>query len=164
MHKSVKDYVQKWSTELELTSPDKTIVEFGSLDENGTVRDMFKGKYVGVDMREGKGVDMVHNTNDTSWLYWELPETDCVLWLETMEHDLLFWETINTAWSILKEGGYLIVTTRGIGFPLHNFPKDYYRFTVDVFTQLFEHYAFAAIHITQDPQKDHPGVFGVFKK
>lgn len=163
MHKSVQDYVQKWATELGLTAPDKRIIEFGSYNENGTVRDMFKGEYIGVDMRQGPGVNIVHNTNDPLILYWPYSYSHCVLWLETMEHDLFFWKTLDNIKLLMGDGGYVIATTRGTGFPLHNYPSDYYRFTVASFNELFKSYGFEVIDIQLDPQKDHPGVFGVFK-
>lgn len=61
---------------------------------------------------------------------------DGVLYLETMEHDRTFWLTLAEIGRVLKEGGRLIITTRGIGFPLHNHPHDYYRFTEQFFEEL----------------------------
>ena len=37
----------------------------------------------------------------------------------------------------LKTGGHLIITTPTFGFPLHRFPKDYWRFGEDAFREVF---------------------------
>jgi SAM-dependent methyltransferase len=109
-------------------------LEVGSLDVNGTIRDMFPGTdYTGIDIRPGPGVDQV-----MSGAKLEFPDNsfDGVLYLETMEHDKTFWLTLSEIARVLKEGGRLVITTRGIGYPLHNYPGDYFRFTEQVFEEL----------------------------
>lgn len=108
-------------------------LDVGSLDVNGCVRSMFRD-YVGVDMRPGPNVDVVANAH-------ELPfpdeSFDNVLCLEMLEHDEEFWTSIAEMKRVLKPGGTLVVTTRGIHFPRHDYPNDYYRFTGDALRCLF---------------------------
>jgi len=154
MHDSVRNYVTAWREKLSLK--DLKTLEIGSLDVNGGVSDLFPN-HTGTDFREGPGVDIVLN----SWELSKLNGTfDLVLWLETMEHDLKFWLTIDQIRTVLNKGGILIVTTRGINFPFHPHPKDYYRFTKQSFAELFE--GFKPLEITDDLQ--FPGVFGVYQK
>jgi SAM-dependent methyltransferase len=127
MHQSVRDFVSRYPIR-------GRILEVGSLDVNGTIRDMFPGTdYTGIDIRPGPGVDQV-----MSGAKLEFPDNsfDGVLYLETMEHDKTFWLTLSEIARVLKEGGRLVITTRGIGYPLHNYPGDYFRFTEQVFEEL----------------------------
>ena len=127
MHQSVRDFVSQ--------HPIKgRILEIGSLDVNGTIRDLFPGTdYTGIDIRPGPGVDQVMSGANL-----EFPDNsfDGVLYLETMEHDKTFWLTLSEIARVLKEGGRLVITTRGIGYPLHNYPGDYFRFTEQVFEEM----------------------------
>lgn len=78
-------------------------------------------------MRVGDNVDVVANAHS-------LPfdeEFDCVVCLETLEHDDNPFMTIDEAHRVLKIGGYLIVCSPSINFPRHNYPSDYFRFTAD---------------------------------
>ena len=109
------------------------VLEVGSRDVNGSIRDLFLdrrrfGKYVGVDIVEGPGVDIMASGH-------RLPFDDrqfgVVVILEMLEHDAAFWLTLAECWRILRPGGWLIATTRAFGFPRHDHPNDYWRFTVD---------------------------------
>jgi ubiquinone/menaquinone biosynthesis C-methylase UbiE len=113
---------------------DGKVLEVGSLNVNGMMRNYYKD-YIGVDMRSGENVDVIANGH-------QLPfsdETfDKVLSLETLEHDSEFWTTIKELVRVLKVGGKLIITARGIGFPKHDFPNDFYRFTGPSIIHLFQ--------------------------
>lgn len=127
MHQSVREFVSHYPIK-------GRILEIGSYDVNGSVRDLFPDTdYIGIDMREGKGVDKVMNGAKL-----DFPDKsfDGVLYLETMEHDKTFWLTLAEIGRVLKEGGRLIATARGIGFPLHDYPGDYFRFTEQFFREL----------------------------
>jgi SAM-dependent methyltransferase len=127
MHQSVREFVSRYPIK-------GRILEIGSYDVNGSVRDLFPDTdYLGIDMREGKGVDRVMNG---AKLDFDDASFDGVLYLETMEHDKTFWLTLAEISRVLKKGGRLIITARGIGFPLHDYPGDYYRFTKQFFEDL----------------------------
>lgn len=114
-----------------------SILEVGSLNINGGVREFFKDakNYIGIDATGGLGVDKIINSHDIlkSWK----PDTfDIVICLEMLEHDNAPWITINNLSSVLKKGGFLIVSTPTFGFPLHRYPKDYFRFGEDAFRDI----------------------------
>jgi len=109
-------------------------LDVGSFDVNGSVRHLFDD-YIGLDMRAGKNVDVVANAA-------HLPFTDSVfdnvLCLEMLEHDATFWVTVQELKRVLKPGGVLVVTTPSIGFPHHEYPHDYWRFTADALLSLLQ--------------------------
>lgn len=107
-------------------------LDVGSLNVNGCVRDLFDD-YTGLDMRAGPNVDVVANAH-------QIPFPDAtfanVLCLETLEHDDAFWLTVKEMARVLAPGGTLAVTVPGIGFPKHNHPADYWRFTPEALALL----------------------------
>lgn len=87
--------------------PFRRVVEFGSLDINGSPRVLFPGAdYVGVDLQAGRGVDIVADC-----VTWESDvPADVVLCLETLEHASDRPGIIRSAWKALRPGGRLILT------------------------------------------------------
>jgi len=129
-------------------------LEVGSLDVNGSVRSLFHGPYVGIDMRPGPGVDIV-GTADA------LPFPDaafeCVVSTEMLEHDPAPWLSMAEMGRVLQPGGALIITTRGNGFGEHNEPSDYWRFMPAAGTVLMGLAGCTTVLATTDPQV--PGIF-----
>ena len=123
MHTSV----QNWITQIvrDYNLKDLSVLEIGSLDVNGSIRGHFTGQYIGVDFREGPRVDRIMNGHNL-----EFPNQafDVVAAIETLEHDSAFWLTLVEMGRVLKNRGYLIITTRGNGFAEHGHPQDYWRF------------------------------------
>ena len=150
----VEEYKDKYLKEC------KKILEIGSLDINGGVRDLFKDtEYIGIDMQEGKGVDIVMNAHDIKKRF-KRGEFDCVICLETLEHDNLFWITLENIKYVLKFGGFLVVSTPTFGFPLHRYPKDYYRFGEDFYREvLFDPSEYRLLEL--DFVKDFDGNEGI---
>ena len=108
--------------------PKGKVLEVGSLDVNGNIRDLFGGwEYIGVDMRDGKNVDKIVNGHDLLKEF-EPESFDLVVCIDTLEHDVRFWETIENMRGVLKTGGYLVVCVPSLRHPRHNHPNDYYRF------------------------------------
>lgn len=140
---------------------DLNTLEVGSRNYNGTVRGFFNGKYVGIDMEAGNDVDLVARADDIPF-----PDNsfDVVVTTEMLEHDPYFWLSIDEMARVLKSKGYLLLTTRGVGFPLHEYPSDYWRFTEDAIQHLFDQAGLETIELTQDPYPEHPGVFGMAVK
>jgi hypothetical protein len=79
-----------------------------------------------------------------------------------LEHDARVWVSVQEFFRVLKPGGYLIVTTRNIGFPFHEYPHDYWRFTADGLRVLLEWAKFTVLDAKDDWQ-DH-GSFATGKK
>lgn len=156
MHETVQEWVQGRVRTLGLA--DKRTLELGSYDVNGTVRHFFGGEYVGIDMREGPGVDIVARSD-------KIPFPRCyfdvVVTTEMLEHDPFFWETFKEAKRVLRPGGYFLLTTRGLGFELHEYPSDFWRFTEAAIEHLLEWQGFTEIAVEADPV---PGVFAQARK
>jgi SAM-dependent methyltransferase len=114
MHPEAFDFVAKQRAAMDRC---ESVVEFGSLDINGSVRSLFDGcRYVGVDLVAGAGVDVVADASE-----WEPAEAvDCVVSCEVFEH-LADWPAlVAQAADILRPGGKLIVTCAGPGRGPHS--------------------------------------------
>lgn len=113
------------------------VLEVGSYNVNGSIREVFQAgadSYVGIDMTAGPGVDLVLCSHEIDQVW--PPETfDTVLCCEMLEHDPKPWFTVPQMHAALKSGGVLFVSAPTFGFPLHRFPKDYYRFGEDAFRE-----------------------------
>lgn len=134
MISTTHDLVKKFLEEHDLKG--KKVLDVGSLDVNGSLREDFKDcDYTGVDMREGPNVDFVLNGHELSTQFQE--EFDLVVCFDTLEHDDLFWLTLGEMRKVLKSGGWLIIGAPSINHPIHRHPKDYYRFTEDSFQDVF---------------------------
>jgi predicted SAM-dependent methyltransferase len=110
------------------------VVEFGSYDVNGSMRPIFQGcEYIGIDLTEGKGVDVVCSGEQTPF-----PDAsvDAVLSSSNFEHDECFWMTFLEMCRILKPGrGMLYINAPSAG-PYHGYPGDCWRFYKDSWTAL----------------------------
>lgn len=154
MHRSVKEWVADQVDTLSLAGA--SVLEVGSLDVNGSVRNLFRGEYVGLDMREGKGVDVVADASD-------LPFADrsfgVVVSTEMLEHCLKPYEAVREMGRVLTSRGELLLTARGPGFPRHGYPNDYWRFTEADFSAMMHVADVQCVDVRQDPE--FPGVFGL---
>lgn len=129
MHESVLKFVTQNTKMREVQG--KKVLEIGSLDVNGTVRPhlvKFKPKeYVGMDIREGNGVDIV-------WcgelLLRKFPKNsmDMVISTETLEHVKDWKVCISNMKQVCREDGIILLTCRSFGFGEHKEPDDYWRF------------------------------------
>lgn len=85
------------------------VVEFGSRDVNGTVRDLFvTDRYHGIDIEPGPGVDEVANAVIWSPAINETP--DCVVCCEVLEHTEDWRLIVYAAYDALDPGGLFVVT------------------------------------------------------
>jgi SAM-dependent methyltransferase len=140
--------------------PFKSVLEVGSLNINGTIRDAIQSEsYLGVDRQEGPCVDLViDDVLDLTDSY------DAVICCETLEHDINPWRTVEHLKSLLLPGGTLIISTPTFGFPLHRYPIDCYRFGMDAYTHfLFKDYEVIALDTLIDLY-GFPVICGIGKK
>lgn len=102
MHKEAYAYVQKHVAALSFDR----VVEFGSLDINGSVRGLFDcDEYHGIDLQEGPGVDEVADVVD-----WRGEPADAVVCCEVLEHAPDVLGIIESAFVNLKQNGLLVIT------------------------------------------------------
>lgn len=129
MIKQVQDFIEEF---YKLHGPFKDVLDVGSLDVNGSVHEVFirlghEGGFTGMDMRDGKGVDVVLNGHDID-KNWKKPSFDLVLCCDTLEHDDRFWVTVEQMRKVLKPGGWLLITVPSFFHGRHDHPSDYWRF------------------------------------
>jgi len=137
MTPQVRDWV--WN----LQGVEGPVLEVGSYDANGSLRDLFNGmEYVGLDMREGPNVDIVRDIMDP----WE-GAYGTVVCVETLEHIAEPWRAIDTMHSILKPGG-LFAGAWVFNWEIHGHPNDYWRVTPEGFKYLLNRSGFVEIEAT----------------
>lgn len=134
---------------------DLSVLEVGSQDVNGSVRPFFHKEYIGVDIVEGRGVDICAPAHS---LPFDDETFDVVVTTEMLEHDHRFWDSMPEMARVLKPGGTFLLTTRGIGFKYHGSPEhgfaDYWRFTQDsIFYLMHDLAGLGQVEITEDPRK-----------
>ena len=113
----------------------KKVLEVGSLDINGSVREFFTDcAYIGIDLGEGDGVDKVVNIVD----FPGRNEYDVVISTETLEHDKQWVSSLHAMYDLLQPNGLLVITCAAPNRPEHGttrtgsadaspFTADYYR-------------------------------------
>jgi len=84
-----------------------------------------KAKFVGLDMQDGPGVDVVASAEKIPF-----PDNsfDLIYCLETMEHAEKPWLVSNEIERILKPDGVAIISSQQ-NFPIHMHPSDNFRYT-----------------------------------
>ena len=105
-------------------------------------RDLARGSWTGMDMQPGPGVDVVsdlHNLPD-EWL----GRFSGVLCSEVMEHVARPWVALPRLCSVIRPGGWMVVTTL-FAFPEHGFPDDYYRYSRSGLKLLLEDAGFESV-------------------
>ena len=129
MHKSAYEIGGKfisryWSSSM------SSVLEIGSMDVNGTLRDHQppQSQWTGVDLEAGKGVDIVLDSSHT------LPFTDAsfdlVIASSVFEHDPFFWKTFTEMVRVTKPNGFIYISAPSNGV-VHRYPLDIYRFYPD---------------------------------
>ena len=93
-----------------------TVLEVGSLNINGTLRDFFTDcTYTGIDVAEGLCVDIVCQGQ-----HFRSPEPfDVVISAEMMEHNPFWAETFENMVALTRSGGLLAFTCAGRDRPEH---------------------------------------------
>lgn len=107
----------------------------------GPYSDLFPNR-VGLDVYEGPAVDYVgdvHNLN-----MFKDKEFNCIIMTEVLEHLHSPQIAVKELNRILKKNGKLILTTRFI-FPIHDYPKDYFRFTESGLRELLKDFKIVEI-------------------
>jgi len=106
------------------------VVEIGSQDVNGTLRDACPSnfEYVGVDFQEAKGVDIV--LTDPYSLPFEDESVDIILSSSCFEHSDMFWLVFLEILRVLKPNGLFYLNVPSAG-SFHRYPVDCWRFYPD---------------------------------
>lgn len=138
-----------------------TVLEVGSRNVNGSYRGLIEPcvEYVGVDMVGGPGVDVLCDATNLDQAIGER-QFDLVICTEMLEHAQHWAEVIHNLKVAVKPGGHLAVTTRSPGFPKHDYPGDWWRFTQDHMRDMFADFEILAL----ESERNEPGVFMYARK
>lgn len=153
MRHSIKRFVKICSDVLPIIEP---IYEFGAMQVAGQegvadLRPYFNGKeYVGADISEGLGVDVILNLHDI-----DLPSESVgtIIACDTLEHVEYPRLAINEIRRILKPQGVLIMSSV-MDWPIHGYPHDYWRFTPEGFRSLLS--CFPSVYVDWNGNNDKP--------
>jgi SAM-dependent methyltransferase len=140
----------------------KDILEVGSRNVNGSLRDFITqfspNSYFGIDMEQGQGVDYVLSIHNLTRKFGQ-EKVDLLICTEVMEHVQDWQEAILEMKLFVKIGGSILLTTRSKGFKRHEYPADYWRYSLDDMKRIFADFEIEMI--AEDGQA--PGVF-IFAK
>lgn len=131
----------------------KDIIEVGSYNVNGSasfeLKKRLPNSYVGVDIAPGPCVDKICNVTDLISEFGKF-SFDYVITTEMMEHVEDWRAAIRNLKGICRLGGHILITTRSYGFPLHNYPNDWWRFEWDDMLAIFADCDIVSVQ--KDPQ------------
>ncbi|WP_186442517.1 class I SAM-dependent methyltransferase [Lysobacter antibioticus] len=91
-----------------------------------TNRDLARGRWTGIDMQAGQGVDLVADMHALP-PEWE-GRFSGVVCSEVLEHVARPWLALPELRRVMAPGSLLVVTTL-FAFPEHGYPDDYYRYS-----------------------------------
>lgn len=119
MHRDALDWVSFSFQKNKKDQQNIKVLEFGSLDINGSVRSILQSisdLYIGVDMQQGAGVDVICNAVDfdSDTLF------DVVVCCEVFEHTPEWRDIINNSYRLMCDGGLFIATMAGEGRFAHS--------------------------------------------
>ncbi len=138
------------------------ILEIGSLQVQGqesisNLRVFFNGmKYIGCDISEGPGVDIVMDVHNLSF---QDNSIGTIIIVETLEHIENPIRVMEEIYRVLKNEG-LVVMTSSMNFGIHNYPSDYWRFTPQGFLLLLKKFNAKIVGFQGNPLNPH-SVFGI---
>lgn len=136
----------------------KRVIEVGSLDVNGSLRPVLEAwepaEYVGVDILEGPGVDVVCGVENLVERF-GAGSFDLVVSTELLEHVRDWRGAVANVKNVCRPQGIILITTRSYGFPYHGYPHDFWRFELQDMEHIFSDCQVVAL------QEDclSPGVF-----
>lgn len=108
MHKRVKLYCEQVKEEFPRFFTNVHVLDVGSLDVNGNNRYLFdKSTYIGVDIKEGKNVDIVCPCHK---LDFKDESFDVIISTEMLEHDPYWYESLRKMSKMLKPDGLLLLS------------------------------------------------------
>lgn len=116
----------------------KRVIEIGSKQYGSTIpwRKFFPGvDYVGIDMQEGEGVDLVLDIAQPDAA---LPEpADLLICCSVLEHVKRPWIAADSIERMVRPGGFVYVAVPWV-WRYHPYPDDYWRFSFNGIRELFQ--------------------------
>lgn len=157
-HPEHGQFVQQTLRKNEWARKGARVLEFGSYDVNGSTRQFFEepALYMGVDHREGPGVDVVSLFHE---FIWGGEPFDVFVCCNTLEHDPHWQESLANGFKYLRPGGLFLFTVPH-GYPEHEMecsPKPGYYHNIkagDLFERM-PHGAKMDFHALAEPPETH---------
>lgn len=110
MHPEISVFVESVKKKYPEMFENKSVLEVGSQNINGTVRTHFKNcTYIGTDLGAAKGVDVIHDITTGSYP----GKFDVVISSEMLEHCEDWRRALTNMYNNVKEGGLFILTCAG---------------------------------------------------
>lgn len=116
-HKQQLDFVQSVKQQFPNYFVKSNVLEIGSLDINGSVRQFFTNcAYIGLDIGPGPGVDVVGLGHE-----YDMPDStfDCVISCECFEHDPYYEKTFTNMIRLCRSGGLILFSCATVGRAEH---------------------------------------------
>ena len=136
----------------------RDVLEVGAFDVNGSVRPHIEALrprvYIGTDMLPGPGVDEVIPAESLIYNY-EPDRFWLVVSTEMLEHAELWQDAVWNMMAVTAPGGVMVVTAAAPGFPRHDWPGDYWRFSIEDFARIWDGWFIE--DLSSHPV--HPGTF-----
>jgi SAM-dependent methyltransferase len=120
-HAAQREFVELISRHMSSYFSHTAVLEVGSLDINGSVRDFFDDcRYTGIDVAAGKGVDLVCQAQE-----YDAPDDsfDLIISCEAMEHNPHWVATFANMVRMSKPGGLVVMTCATTGRAEHGTPR-----------------------------------------
>jgi len=162
MRPSIKQFVKICGETLPIQEP---IYEFGSMQVPGQegfadLRPCFPGKkYIGADISQGTGVDVILNLHNISL---QSGSVGTVISCDTLEHVEYPRKALSELYRILSPGGILIISSVML-YNIHAAPNDYWRFTPEGFKSLLSQFPSSYVDWNGNEENPHT-VIGVGMK
>lgn len=139
-------------------------LEVGSYDIQGGFRaltDLHGGfrEYIGVDLREGPGIDVVCEAERLVESFGE-SRFDLVIASELLEHVRDWPAVLSNLKNVCKPNGVILISTRSRGHPYHASPYDFWRYELDDIAAVFSD----CEELRLEPDTVKPGVFAAFRR
>jgi SAM-dependent methyltransferase len=119
----------------------KRVIEIGSYDVNGEIRSIFRDidlqEYVGVDLIEGPGVDLVGLGHE---IQLDADSFDLSISVECFEHDQFWPLTFAKMVNLVKPGGWVVFSCASTGRPEHGTSRSDPRLSPGTSSRGFEYY------------------------
>jgi methyltransferase family protein len=162
MRPHVREFLGLCAQTLQCPEP---IVEIGAFQVPGQeaiaeLRPLFPGKrYLGCDMRPGRGVDRIEDIHALSF---ETGSVGTFILADTLEHVADPIRAMAEIHRCINDHGIVIYIST-MHFPIHGYPNDYWRFTPEAFRLLGAEFPSVAIFYSGSPEFPHT-VCGVAAK
>src|SRR5687768_14810165 len=104
------------------------------------------GKWTGIDMQPGEGVDFVADIECLEKGMFRPGEFSGVLCSEVLEHVRRPWLAIPEMFRVLRPGGAILVTIP-FAFHIHAYPHDYFRYTPECIRLMLEDAGFERVRV-----------------